>query len=202
MINNVQMRRPLRKTALASILFAGALLAVAVAVAALLHDIGKADPRFQTILRGGIRSSAQGSGNLLAKSSLPAHDLNALRAAIKEAGYPQGARHEAYSFAIAIRNGELLEKAVDRELVLYLLATHHGRGRPLFPAVEDDGIRKLEFDFAGVHVQFSGTHGLEQLDQGWAERFWQLNRKYGYWGLTYLEALVRLADHRQSERGE
>src|SRR5215469_4258294 len=34
MINNAQMRRPLRKTALASILFAGALLAVAVAVEA------------------------------------------------------------------------------------------------------------------------------------------------------------------------
>jgi CRISPR-associated endonuclease/helicase Cas3 len=173
-----------------------------VALAALLHDLGKADPRFQALLRGGIRRGAQGTENLLAKSSLPAHDLNALRAAIRQAGYPQGARHEGYSLAIALRNNELLDKAVDRELVLYLLATHHGRGRPLFPAVQDEGIRKLEFEFAGVHVRFAGTHDLEQLDQGWAERFWSLNRKYGYWGLTYLEALVRLADHRQSERGE
>jgi len=36
MINNVGMRRPLRKTALTSILFSGALLAVAVTVEAQL----------------------------------------------------------------------------------------------------------------------------------------------------------------------
>src|SRR5215470_14193927 len=53
MINNAQMRRPLRKTALGSILFAGAMLAVAVIVEAQqakkMHSIGYLDGSSPTV---------------------------------------------------------------------------------------------------------------------------------------------------------
>ena len=172
-----------------------------VCLAAKLHDLGKADLRFQAWLRGGDRIAARKSRTLIAKSAtLAANDRVAIRAAREQAGYPQGGRHECYSSAIAMSNSEVLNDAHDRELVIYLMGVHHGRGRPFMPAVLDGGIKHLAFQFDGVRVEFAGPHRLERLDQDWPERFWQLVRRYGYWGLAYLETLVRLADHRCSEQ--
>lgn len=133
---------------------------------------------------------------------LGVNDRNAIRVAREQAGYPQGARHECYSVAMAIKNENLLKSAHDRDLVLYLVGAHHGRGRPFMPAVDDEGMKQVTFVFDDEQVNFGGPHGLERLDQGWTDRFWSLIRRYGYWGLTYLEMLVRLADHRRSEQGE
>lgn len=173
-----------------------------IALAAKLHDLGKADFRFQAWMRGGDRMAARSDGRLLAKSErLAANDRLAVRLARERAGYPKGARHECYSVAVAIRNERLLAAARDKDMVLHLIGAHHGRGRPFPPAIDDEGMRPLSFRFAGEEIQFEGTHGLERLDSGWAERYWRLIRRYGYWGLAYLEALVRLADHRRSEEG-
>lgn len=174
-----------------------------VCLAAKLHDLGKADPRFQAWLRGGDRIAARKAGALLAKSGrLAPNDRSAIRLARVQAGYPQGGRHECYSLAIAIDNREVLKGAHDSELVLYLMGVHHGRGRPFMPAVMDEGIKNLAFEFDGLRIEFAGSHRLERLDQNLSDRFWELIRRYGYWGLAYLETVVRLADHRCSEQGE
>lgn len=170
------------------------------ALAGSLHDLGKADPRFQAWLRGGDRVVAREAKELLAKSGMVANDKYAIRIARERAGYPRGGRHECYSVAMLKRYPALLKSAHDEDLVLYLIGAHHGRGRPFMPAIEDNGIRRAIFNFGGSSLQFTGQHGLEQLGSGWAELFWKLVRRYGYWGLAYLETIVRLADHRQSER--
>ena len=103
-----------------------------------------------------------------------------------------------------------LELAHDRLLVLWLIGTHHGHGRPLFPHAEaqdvesrplplppalggdlllkdtEPGPQSLAFDFDGLD---------------WAQIFEALKERYGIWGLARLEAFVRLADHRASEAG-
>ena len=177
-------------------------LAEDIALAGKLHDTGKADHRFQAWLWGGNRFVARNNGQLLAKSGrLVNTDRFAMRLAREQARYPQGGRHECYSVAMCLANPALLEGMKHSDLVLYLVGTHHGRGRCFMPAVEDGGMRPISFSFDSRTVAFSGRHGQELLDSGWAERFWNLVKKYGYWGLAYLETLVRLADHRRSEEG-
>ena len=73
------------------------LLVRALEGAAELHDIGKADPRFQAWLRGG---NATRAGELIAKSAKSGQNLAAIMRARKLAGYPEGGRHELLSAAL------------------------------------------------------------------------------------------------------
>ena len=75
--------------------------------------------------------------------------------------------------------GALSDEMAD--LVLHMVAAHHGRARPHFPLEEVQ-------DFG--HAQAN----VEALAEEIPRRFARLQRKYGRWGLAYLESLVRAAD--------
>ena len=169
------------------------------ALAARLHDVGKSDPRFQALLHGGNPWAAQAAGMLLAKSDALPTGRGEGRRARRESGYPVAGRHELLSVRLIESAPGLLESAHDPELVLHLVASHHGFCRPFAPVVTDDEPLEVEHATLGHRMSAGSATGLERLDSGVTERFWQLVRRYGWWGLAWLEALMRLADHRCSE---
>jgi CRISPR-associated endonuclease/helicase Cas3 len=103
---------------------------------------------------------------------------------------------------------EVLKAAHDPDLVLWLVGTHHGRGRPFFDPVDDPHpvVAEVMLDFMrdGHTTRLRGPvrHGLAELTSGWADRFDALLARYGHWGLAYLEAVVRLVDARRSRVAE
>jgi len=85
------------------------------------------------------------------------------------------------------------------QLMLHLIASHHGHGRPFAPVCVDEKPPDVNVD--GVTLAASQRQAsipAHRLDSGVAERFWKLTRHYGWWGLAYLEAILRLADHAAS----
>jgi CRISPR-associated endonuclease/helicase Cas3 len=108
----------------------------------------------------------------------------------------QGWRHEALSAALlASADGA---DGLDWELVRWLAGTSHGRGRPFFPPQNVIPGEMATVEFSGQSLSAPACHGLDRLDSGWAELFHRLNARYGWWGLAWLEAMLRLADQQVS----
>ncbi len=170
------------------------------ALAGRLHDLGKADPRFQVGLRGG--ELAGPDDPLLAKSATAADDRWGRRRAMDRAGYPRGERHEMLSVALVEPAATLRALAGDWELVLHLVASHHGWARPFAPVILDDRPVDVMCDVRDVGLSASSDHGRARLDAGIPQRFWALTRRYGWFGLAWLEAILRLADHRGSAEAQ
>ena len=81
----------------------------------------------------------------------------------------------------------------DEDLALYLIGTHHGYGRP-FPPIWDDHGNSITAEFGGRRLIVQDAHRIGQLGSGWADRYAALTRKYGWWGIAFLEAILRRAD--------
>lgn len=172
----------------------------AVTLAGRFHDLGKADPRFQAYLRQSTMPDAQ----LWAKHPKAPASYEEHRRACERSGRPDGWRHELLS--VALLQERLEPNVPHQDLLIHLLGAHHGYCRPFAPCTTDPEPVEIS-----VQVDGTDTHGpadtlltansnprLERLDSGVPERFWQLTRRHGWWGLPYLEALVRLADWRRS----
>lgn len=170
------------------------------ALAGWLHDLGKADPRFQLLLHGGDAVREASAAELVAKSSIIATDQTARERARERSGYPRGMRHELLSVALIENDAQLRERASDWDLVLHLVASHHGWCRPFAPPVHDPEPRTVSVSLEGTTWSASTAHELARFDSVVTQRYWSLTRKYGYWGLAWLESVLRLADHRESER--
>lgn len=153
-----------------------------------VHDLGKAEPRFQRLLRGGDEITS--AGELLAKGLRRRRHIRV----------DPCERHEAYTVALLKAYPDLLQPASDPELAEYLSGSHHGRGRALMPFTPDDGARLEVALENGKRLEFDGAPALGSLGSGWADLFWKLNKRYGPWGLAYLESILRLADHIQSRK--
>lgn len=178
----------------------GDALSADIALAGRLHDLGKSDPRFQLMLHGGDRVKAAMADRALAKSGLPANDRRARRFAQEASGYPRGTRHELGSIDMIERSAELRAQAHDWDLVLHLVASHHGFGRPFVPVVIDEEPQPLVHSVGDIDLLGSSGHSLAALDSGVADRFWRMVRRYGWYRLAWFEAILRLADHRCSQQ--
>lgn len=168
-----------------------------------LHDAGKADARFQAWLAYGdpLGPDPGCPDEVLAKSArrLP-------RIAREHSGLPANWRHEALSVRLAPHMPRFDDEAKDPELVLWLVGTHHGYGRPFYPHAdpEDAQTRTRLPDVLGIPRTLPPGHGPQSLAFDWNGLDWpslyeRLKARYGVWELARMEAVLRLADHRTSE---
>ncbi len=139
------------------------------------HDKGKAREVWQWSI-----------GNFAYPQAEPLAKSNGKMRAVTLSGY----RHEFGTLLDLDDNEEFNALHPDiKDLILHFVAAHHGRGRPNFPEHEviDHERDKNKADEIAVAV---------------AQRFARLQRKYGRWGLAYLESLVRAADIMASQSGD
>jgi CRISPR-associated endonuclease/helicase Cas3 len=177
-------------------------MAEAFRLAAAIHDLGKADERFQAMLRRADRTDAwllAGlASTLLAKSDGLPQTRAEQDTARRRAALPDGFRHEMLSVLLAVHSTRLPGDSTERDLVSHLIAAHHGHARPFAPVVIDDAPPDVEVDGMKLAGADRLAHPAHRLDSGIAERFWGLTRHFGWWGLAYLESLLRLADQEAS----
>jgi CRISPR-associated endonuclease/helicase Cas3 len=90
-----------------------------------------------------------------------------------------GYRHELGSL-LEIEGDGGLGDALPRDLVLHLIAAHHGWGRPHF--------------LGRAYDQRYGLTRNREAAHATIQRFARLQKRYGWWGLAYLEAVLKAAD--------
>ncbi len=171
--------------------------------AARWHDLGKAHAEFQEMLTGGKQEKKE--EDLWAKSDGSARISNERR----------GFRHELVSALVALQEGEEF-------LLAYLVAAHHGKVRMTIQprptekppeggkrfalgVWEGDEVPAVDLgDKLTIPAQRISLACMElgekEAGESWAARAIALLDKYGPFRLAYLEAIVRIADWRGSQR--
>lgn len=140
--------------------------ALAVTLAARWHDLGKRRVVWQRSI--GNRDCAK---LVLAKSGGKMSPIELTKY-----------RHEFGSLLDVSSDPEFDQLAPEmRDLILHLIAAHHGRARPHFPADE-------------VFDPENADEAAAAIAREVPRRFARLQSRYGRWGLAYLESLVRAAD--------
>lgn len=149
--------------------------AEALCLAARSHDLGKDRAIWQRAV-GNASYEPSDPARVLAKSGGRMRPLDLT-----------GYRHELGSLLDLQQDARFLaaDESV-QDLALHLVAAHHGRARPHFP----------------VRERFDPERNQTAVDAIVAEvprRFARLQRRYGHWGLAWLESLLRAADALASE---
>lgn len=142
-----------------------------IALAARLHDEGKRAPRWQRAFKAPV------DGRLYAKTNGPI-DFDIL----------DGYRHELGSLPYVEKHEQVIRLSEDdQDLVLHLIAAHHGYARPVIGTSGcDDAPPSI------VHARAREV----------ARRFARLSMRWGPWGLAWWEALLRAADQIASRRNQ
>ena len=142
----------------------------AVRLAGQFHDAGKARSVWQKSIGN------HDPDKILAKSNG--------RAAAR--AVPTGYRHEWGSLLDLLDTVELKNLSEEmQDVTLHLIAAHHGRARPHFSSEELQDWRHTKAQFDALAVETP-------------RRFARLQRRYGRWGLAFLESLLRAADYAAS----
>ena len=170
-------------------------------IAGAYHDEGKKDERFQKLLRNDRETVDE---RLRAKSRffLSRSREQELRNMYELHGW----RHEQRSvaeFEYACKSCDRLKtmSEVDKQLIERLIGTSHGHGRAAFRHGTAYLLPRKKFDILNVSLEL-GEISKCLFDSGkWETLIDRTNQRYGFWGISYLEALLRAADITCSKEG-
>lgn len=157
-------------------------LCAALSLAGRLHDSGKDCGVWQRYAKNYGYNTEQNPAAALAKAASYQHwkVLN-------------GYRHEFGSLMNAAAREEV-KSHPERELILHLIASHHGWARPHFK--HDGGPGGSSAYDPAEHIPKCQSAAADAL-----RRYAALQRRFGRWGLAWLESLVRAADAAVSDGG-
>jgi len=156
----------------------------ALVIAARLHDTGKLRNRWQKMVGGSLAKPLAKSGNRFVRGA----DL-------------RGYRHEFGSVQDAMADPEAKQAADGvRQLVLHLIAAHHGWARPHFPHGDPPlaGSRGWQARSAYDNERYTTAQNQAAAIEV-MQRFGRLQQRFGRWGLAWLESLLRSADAMASQ---
>lgn len=149
----------------------------ALCVAARLHDEGKRALRWQRAFRAERDAKKLNIDGPLAKTRGPINQA-----------VLGGYRHEFGSLPYAREDTEFKKLSPEmQDLVLHLIAAHHGFARPLI-AIEG--------------CEDAPPSALEERAREMALRFTRLQKRWGAWGLAWWESLLRAADAQASRAND